>query len=60
MKKNGIIILVKGAEMKEKDEKQNKIKEVERPKCPNCGSENIMINGRCITCYECGSSTCSM
>jgi ribosomal protein L37AE/L43A len=28
--------------------------------CPECGSTDIMINGRCFTCYSCGYSLCSM
>lgn len=28
--------------------------------CPICGSENLVINGRCTTCYSCGYSLCSM
>jgi len=29
--------------------------------CPECGdTENLIVNGRCITCYSCGWSKCSL
>lgn len=28
--------------------------------CPVCGSDAIVVNGRCKTCYSCGYSLCSM
>lgn len=28
--------------------------------CPICGSDAIIINGHCKTCYSCGYSLCSM
>lgn len=31
-----------------------------RPRCLECGSENVMVAGRCTTCYSCGASTCSL
>ena len=27
--------------------------------CPECGSE-LVVAGRCATCYECGFSLCSL
>jgi hypothetical protein len=27
-------------------------------KCPECTSKHIIRQGRCITCIECGYSTC--
>jgi hypothetical protein len=35
----------------------NEDKELE---CPDCESENLIINGRCITCTDCGWSVCSL
>ena len=29
-------------------------------KCPECGNESLIINGRCATCPICGYSLCSM
>jgi hypothetical protein len=29
-------------------------------KCPECGEESLIINGRCATCFSCGYSLCSI
>lgn len=28
--------------------------------CPLCGSDNLILEGRCITCMDCGWSKCSL
>lgn len=28
--------------------------------CPECGSEALMIQGHCKTCYDCGWSLCGV
>jgi len=27
-------------------------------KCPECGGENLIPEGRCVTCEDCGWSAC--
>jgi len=29
-------------------------------KCPNCGSEWVRVEGKCITCETCGWSRCEL
>ena len=29
-------------------------------RCPECGSEDLIIAGRCATCTDCGWSLCSL
>ncbi|MEM4021534.1 MAG: hypothetical protein QXI18_04110, partial [Nitrososphaerota archaeon] len=29
-------------------------------KCPECGSRNLKREGRCITCADCGWSSCPL
>ena len=47
-------------EEKTSENKKDETTEVKKVECPNCGSDYIVINGRCITCYSCGSGTCSL
>lgn len=47
----------------ENDEFKTKIEDEDTIKegvCPVCGSNYLVINGRCVTCYSCGYSLCSM
>lgn len=32
----------------------------ETPVCPLCGSFDIIVEGRCFTCLDCGWSKCSL
>ncbi len=29
-------------------------------RCPECGSESLVKEGRCVTCADCGWSACSV
>lgn len=44
--------------------KKKETKKKEKPKkigCPICGdTENLQVQGRCITCASCGWSACSI
>lgn len=44
----------------EEDKEKSEVKDEELPTCPECGSTNIMIAGRCTTCLECGASSCAL
>ena len=28
--------------------------------CPECNCSEVMVSGRCVTCLQCGWSTCSL
>ena len=38
-------------------EKERKNK---KPNCPECGSKDLVIAGKCATCMNCGWSLCSL
>jgi len=42
------------------DTKQNGELEKEEVRCPDCGNINLIKQGRCITCYQCGWSLCEL
>ncbi len=29
-------------------------------RCPDCGGENLVPEGRCVTCADCGWSACNV
>jgi ribosomal protein L37AE/L43A len=45
----------------ESESEETKVEEKSnKPECPVCGSENLMIVSHCITCSSCGWGTCSL
>ncbi len=40
--------------LNERDDERNS------DKCPICGSDDLLIQGRCTTCVNCGWSQCSL
>jgi hypothetical protein len=44
----------------EVEETTKAVEEIQKPMCPICDSEDLIIVSHCITCPNCGWGTCSL